>query len=212
MNILPQRQVHLDFHTTESIDGIGSRFDKKQFQSCLKKGHVNSITVFAKCHHGYCYYPTQHGTQHPTMTPGQDLTGEEVGCLSFLLPVYAGGEVRSRVKEKSIKFRCSQEEYDLLNEERERCGVNMTSFIRGKVFREGNRIIRNPELVTAIREVNQEITRVCPAVNQLMAGSPSNDQTEDLKKHLALVEHLESKIIEIISEELKDGNHETAPP
>ena len=120
--------------------------------------------------------------------------------------------MRSKVKEKSIKFRCSQEEYDLLNEEREKCGVNMTSFIRGKVFREGNRIIRNPELVTAVREVNQEITRVCIAVNQLMAGSPSNDQTEELKKHLALVEHLESKIIEIISEELRDGNHETAPP
>lgn len=73
--------------------------------------------------------------------------------------------MRSKVKEKSIKFRCSQEEYDLLNEERERCGVNMTSFIRGKVFREGNRIIRNPELVTAIREVNQEITRVCIALH-----------------------------------------------
>ena len=116
------------------------------------------------------------------------------------------------MKEKSIKFRCSQAEYDLLEEERIGCGMNMSSFIRGKVFREGNRIIRNPELVTAIREVNQEITRVCIAVNQTMAGSPSNDKTEELKKHLALVEHLESKIIEIISEELKDGNHETAPP
>ena len=115
------------------------------------------------------------------------------------------------MKEKSIKFRCSQEEYDLLEEERNECGMNMSSFIRGKVFREGNRIIRNPELVTAVREVNQEITRVCIAVNQIMAGSPSNEKTEELKKHLALVEHLESRIIDIISGELAHGNHETAP-
>ena len=86
------------------------------------------------------------------------------------------------MKEKSIKFRCSQAEYDLLEEERNGCGMNMSSFIRGKVFREGNRIIRNPELVTAVREVNQEITRVCIAVDQIMAGSSSNDKTEELKK------------------------------
>ena len=57
MSVLPSRQVHLDFHTSEKIDNIGSKFDKKQFQDCLKKGHINSITVFAKCHHGMMYYP-----------------------------------------------------------------------------------------------------------------------------------------------------------
>ena len=45
------RQVHLDFHTSEKIPGIGSRFSKAQFQEALKTGHVNSITVFSKCHH-----------------------------------------------------------------------------------------------------------------------------------------------------------------
>ena len=73
MHTLPQRQVHLDFHTSEHVPGIGSKFDKKQFQECLQRGHVNSITVFAKCHHGYCYYPTQVGTMHPGLD--FDLTG-----------------------------------------------------------------------------------------------------------------------------------------
>ena len=50
---LPQRQVHLDFHTSEAIDKIGSMFNKEQFINCLRKGHVNSITIFAKCHHGW---------------------------------------------------------------------------------------------------------------------------------------------------------------
>ena len=52
------RQVHLDFHTSEKIPGIGSRFSKKQFQDALKTGHVNSITVFSKCHHGWAYHPS----------------------------------------------------------------------------------------------------------------------------------------------------------
>ena len=124
----------------------------------------------------------------------------------------SGGEgVKIKMKGKYIKFRCGKEEYDQLEKERETSGMNMSSFIRSVVFRDGNRIIRNPELVASIREVNQEITRVCIAVNQIMAGSTSNDKTEELKKHLALVEHLESRIIDIISGELGHGDHETAP-
>jgi len=62
---IPQRQVHLDFHTSGHIEGIGSKFDKEQFKHCLKLGHVNSITVFAKCHHGWSYYPSKVNPVHP---------------------------------------------------------------------------------------------------------------------------------------------------
>ena len=65
MKPLAQRQVHLDFHTSEDISGIGSMFDKEQFKRCLKKGHVNSITVFAKCHHGWAYFPSETNEMHP---------------------------------------------------------------------------------------------------------------------------------------------------
>ena len=91
MRKLPARQVHLDFHTSPHISGVGSRFDKAQFQAALKEGNVNSITVFAKCHHGYCYYPTRVGTQHPTMTPGFDLTGAMIEAaheIGVAAPVY----------------------------------------------------------------------------------------------------------------------------
>jgi len=40
------RQVHLDFHTSEYIDGIGEKFSREQFQAALKVGYVNSITIF----------------------------------------------------------------------------------------------------------------------------------------------------------------------
>ena len=57
--------VHLDFHTSPIIDGIGSRFDKKEFTKTIKAAKVDLVTVFAKCHHGYTYYPSKVSTMHP---------------------------------------------------------------------------------------------------------------------------------------------------
>ena len=59
--------VHLDFHTSPDIENIGGEFNKEEFASTLKEAHVDLITVFAKCHHGLCYYPTKVGTMHPNL-------------------------------------------------------------------------------------------------------------------------------------------------
>ena len=56
---MPFRQVHLDFHTSEQIAGIGAKFDPEEFASILAAAHVNSVTCFARCHHGYIYYDTK---------------------------------------------------------------------------------------------------------------------------------------------------------
>ncbi len=53
------RQVHLDFHTSEHIRGIGDAFDPEEFAATLERARVNSITCFARCHHGWIYYDTQ---------------------------------------------------------------------------------------------------------------------------------------------------------
>ncbi len=65
MDTLPFRQVHLDFHTSGLIDGIGTGFDKEEFQKALTAGCIDSITVFSKCHHGYSYHPSQVNEMHP---------------------------------------------------------------------------------------------------------------------------------------------------
>ena len=65
MGKLPFRQVHLDFHTSELIPNIGGKFNKKEFQDMLKLGHVNSITIFAKCHHGWAFHETTANKMHP---------------------------------------------------------------------------------------------------------------------------------------------------
>lgn len=59
------RQVHLDFHTSEQLENIGEKFEKEQFQEALKIGHVDSITLFSKCQHGWSYHPTKVGAMHP---------------------------------------------------------------------------------------------------------------------------------------------------
>jgi len=61
------RQVHLDFHTSPAIENIGEEFDKVQFQKALKTGCINSITCFAKCHHGWSYYDTKVSKRHPNL-------------------------------------------------------------------------------------------------------------------------------------------------
>jgi hypothetical protein len=59
------RRVHLDFHTSEKIPAVGSRFNAKEFAKTLKDSCVDSITVFSKCHHGLSYHDTKVGLKHP---------------------------------------------------------------------------------------------------------------------------------------------------
>jgi hypothetical protein len=83
------RQIHLDFHTSEKIDNIGSEFSKEQFQDALKRGHVNSITVFSKCHHGWAYHPSEANEMHPGLK--FDLLGAEIEAaheIGVKTPVY----------------------------------------------------------------------------------------------------------------------------
>ena len=62
------RQIHLDFHTSPHIPGIGAKFDKKHWQETLQEAAVDSITLFSKCHHGWSYHPTTVGKMHPHLS------------------------------------------------------------------------------------------------------------------------------------------------
>ena len=83
------RQVHLDFHTSEAIDNIGSEFDEKEFQQALIEGHVDSITLFSKCHHGWAYHPSKANDIHPGLK--FDLLGAQIKAaheIGVKTPVY----------------------------------------------------------------------------------------------------------------------------
>lgn len=86
---LRYRQVHLDFHTSEACEKVGAEFDAQVFAETVKGGHVDSMTIFAKCHHGYSYYPTSVGTVHPHLS--FDLMGQQITALHSVgirAPIY----------------------------------------------------------------------------------------------------------------------------
>ncbi|WP_071130877.1 alpha-amylase family protein [Enterococcus timonensis] len=64
---LPSRQIHLDFHTPQLGKPIAEEFVGEEFAATLQDTLVQSITLFAKCHHGFAYYDTQLGNKHPDL-------------------------------------------------------------------------------------------------------------------------------------------------
>lgn len=94
MHHLRFRQVHLDFHTHGDIPGIGEKFSKRQFQEALQAGHIDSITLFSKCHHGYSYHATKIGKKHPHLK--FDLLARQIeACreLGVRCPIYLSAGV-----------------------------------------------------------------------------------------------------------------------
>ena len=92
MKLCPSRQVHLDFHTSEKIPGIGVDFQPEAFAEAVSAASINSMTVFARCHHGWLYYPSQAFPQlvHPQLAR-RNLLLEQVRALhsrGIKAPVY----------------------------------------------------------------------------------------------------------------------------
>ena len=82
MDQLPFRQIHLDFHTGDFMPDVGSEFSEEDFEKALTEGHINSITLFSKCHHGWSYHPTDVNAMHPTLKT--DLLGRQLAVCEKL--------------------------------------------------------------------------------------------------------------------------------
>lgn len=107
--MLRKRQVHLDFHTNGTLP-VGEKFSKEQFQAALKAGHVDSITVFSKCHHGWSYHPTDVNKIHPCLD--FDLLGSQLEACKEIgvnAPVYisAGFDEKEFLKRPEWRYVCS---------------------------------------------------------------------------------------------------------
>ena len=90
--LLSPRQVHLDFHTGEAIPDVAADFDAAAFARTAKDASVSSITVFARCHHGYLYYDSKRFPErvHPNLR-NRDLMLEQVRALhaaGIRAPIY----------------------------------------------------------------------------------------------------------------------------
>ena len=87
----PRRTIHLDFHTSPDIPDVGVGFDADAFARTFSDAHVDSVTVFAKCHHGRLYFDTDRPERHPGLDRGLDLMGQQVEALhgaGIKAPIY----------------------------------------------------------------------------------------------------------------------------
>ncbi len=112
--MIRNRQVHLDFHTNGTLP-VGKKFSKEQFQAALKAGHVDSITVFSKCHHGWSYHPTEANEMHPELD--FDLLGAQLeACkeINVNAPVYisAGFDEKDYIRHPEWHYVCSANRAD----------------------------------------------------------------------------------------------------
>ncbi|MGV8849565.1 MAG: hypothetical protein ACOH16_08465 [Propionibacteriaceae bacterium] len=92
----PRRTIHLDFHTGPDVPNVGASFDPERFAATFAAAHVDSVTVFAKCHHGRLYYDTDRPERHPGLASDLDLLGEQVAALHAVgirAPVYLSVQV-----------------------------------------------------------------------------------------------------------------------
>ena len=90
--LLRFRQVHLDFHTSPLIEGVAANFDAGRFADSLKKASVNSVTCFARCHHGYLYYDSKAHPEriHPHLA-NRNLLNEQIEAChkqNIRVPIY----------------------------------------------------------------------------------------------------------------------------
>lgn len=92
METIRKRQVHLDFHTSQYIDDIAKNFNKKDFGATMQKASVNSVTCFARCHHGWLYYPSKRQPEmiHPHLENHDLLIDQITAChaLDIEVPIY----------------------------------------------------------------------------------------------------------------------------
>ena len=73
------RQVHMDFHMPEFPAEAITGFDAKEFVGHLRRGRVNVVALFAKCHFGNGFYNTQVGHKHAGL-PGDFLREAAEEC------------------------------------------------------------------------------------------------------------------------------------
>ncbi|MES2463322.1 MAG: alpha-amylase family protein, partial [Armatimonadota bacterium] len=107
---LPFRQVHLDYHNHESLPGLGSDFDAEEFVRTLEKAHVNSITCFARCHHGMFYYESKAHPEriHPHLAERNLLRKQLEACRSreIRAPIYTSVQWDHYTAERHPEWLC----------------------------------------------------------------------------------------------------------
>ncbi len=118
MNV-PFRQIHLDFHTSRWIENVASDFDKEEFAKTLYEANVNSVTCFARCHHGYLYYPSKKSPElvHPHLKNKNLLLEQIEACHKYgiKVPIYTTVQWDELVMENKKQWLCVDDKGDFID-------------------------------------------------------------------------------------------------
>jgi hypothetical protein len=111
---LNYRQVHLDFHTSPLIPEVGAAFDADAFADTLQQAHVDSVTCFARCHHGHIYYPSKVHPEriHPTLRR-RNLLGDQIKAChkrGIRVPIYITVQWDEYTADRHRDWLCIDEE------------------------------------------------------------------------------------------------------
>lgn len=110
---IPYRQVHLDFHTSEFVPDVAAEFDPEVFGDTLERAHVDSITCFGRCHHGWLYYPSKKFPElvHPNLKDKSLLIHQIDAChkRGIRVPIYTTVQWDKRVMEGHPEWLCRDE-------------------------------------------------------------------------------------------------------
>jgi predicted nucleic-acid-binding Zn-ribbon protein len=119
MSDLRFRQVHLDFHTSEYIPEVGADFNEEEFAERLEKANVDSITCFARCHHGWLYYPSRKHADliHPGLANHNLLIDQIKGChdRGIKVPIYTTVQWDGRIMREHPEWLSVDEQGNYIN-------------------------------------------------------------------------------------------------
>jgi predicted nucleic-acid-binding Zn-ribbon protein len=119
MSDLRFRQVHLDFHTSEYIPEVGADFNGEEFAERLEKANVDSITCFARCHHGWLYYPSRKHEEliHPGLANHNLLIDQIKGChdRGIKVPIYTTVQWDGRIMREHPEWLSVDEQGNYIN-------------------------------------------------------------------------------------------------
>lgn len=119
MDELSFRQIHLDFHTSEHIPEVGREFNAVEFARKLKKADVDSITCFARCHHGWLYYPSQKFPKliHPNLSYKNLLIDQIKACHArgIKVPIYTTVQWDGRIMREHPEWLAKDEYGEYIN-------------------------------------------------------------------------------------------------
>ncbi len=119
MEEIKYRQIHMDFHTSELIKEIAEDFCAEEFAATLKEAYVDSVTCFARCHHGWLYYPSKRNPEliHPELKNHNLLLEQIDACHEngIRVPVYTTVRWDARIMREHPEWLCIDEDGNYIN-------------------------------------------------------------------------------------------------